>query len=87
MLPLRFPNNGIRAKGWLAGYGQGPLQRGDRLRPRPPAQGATAVGGHDRLQRGAHRSGHPARGNRQQPTRKGLSPIAKATARGQGCRQ
>ncbi|RRT53155.1 hypothetical protein B296_00018780 [Ensete ventricosum] len=36
MHPLRFPNSGIRAKATrkgVAGHGQGPLQRGCRLRP------------------------------------------------------
>ncbi|RWV80982.1 hypothetical protein GW17_00057653 [Ensete ventricosum] len=76
MLPLTFPNSGIRVKGrppacclhaevvehsqapcsggcpWpsylqgATGCGQGPLQRGGRLRPRPARKGATPSRSH-----------------------------------------
>ncbi|RWW03122.1 hypothetical protein GW17_00033742 [Ensete ventricosum] len=48
----------------VVGCGQGPLHRGDWLRPRPPTQGATGYGrparvagtcGHGRLYRDAHK--------------------------------
>ncbi|RZS12667.1 hypothetical protein BHM03_00044151, partial [Ensete ventricosum] len=57
-----------------AGCGHGPLQRGDRLWPRPPAQGAIGCGqpagaasacGHGRFQRSTHWGG------RQRPGCKG----------------
>ncbi|RWW24654.1 hypothetical protein GW17_00011049 [Ensete ventricosum] len=56
----------------LPGCGQGPLQRGDWLRPRPPAQGA--VGCRATPARG---SGQPARG---------CSPVGAAPARDQAAR-
>ncbi|RRT46190.1 hypothetical protein B296_00049580 [Ensete ventricosum] len=78
------PSTGVAGHGLATckraiGYGQGPLQRGDRLWPRPPTQGvadcgqpvgAAVVGGNDHLQWGARRSDQPARGCHQQGQRR-----------------
>ncbi|RWW22684.1 hypothetical protein GW17_00013095 [Ensete ventricosum] len=97
MLPLRFPNSGIRAKGrptmarrlaGAIGHDQAPC-RGRRLRPRP-------LTGDSRLQRatgpptanGSYRKGQLPVGKAVGPPvgrLQGAAPVARATA-SRGCR-
>ncbi|RZR99440.1 hypothetical protein BHM03_00028988 [Ensete ventricosum] len=65
---------------WATDCGQGPLQRGNWLQPRPPSQGAVGCGqlagaagacGHNRLQHGTRRGGRLL-GSAGRPPHKGL---------------
>ncbi|RWV92257.1 hypothetical protein GW17_00045390 [Ensete ventricosum] len=87
MHPLRFPNSGIRAKGWQASAR--PAARGNRLRPRPPAKGqsppAGMAGAYRRRQRPwPGRKGQPrGQGCRRAAAPAGVTPAQGGTTRGQ----